>query len=445
MRAMRWEKTLSVVLVSFAVATTAACTKVKNVPVIDDKTPLPRPADVILEASMPSLATIADLKAYVDHVKPGFGPLLDSKARYMVADLGGLSNLDGVKADAPVWAVVLNPKPKGQRSVLVFTVGDEKKLAESAKNTTYKIQDGHAVVGSKESVEALGPYAFATIAKQKAPAVATVQIFVPVLRTAFHDEIEQGKKAIPAMMSQAGPAAAKVVQLEVDGAFWLLEATDVFEVRLEPSADDLSLELAVVPHAGNGMAEFIAAQKPATTGLLDRLPAFADPMIVGAGGIYLGPTAAAAKQVCSEMILSFIGAEKNEKLTAAVTDLIDSGTGNFAVVGSFGGGGLRLHELVSISDAQKAMKAMGTFVDLVSATPPGPAVGGMKISYAPWKQAAIDGVPVVGYTQTIDVSGIPPEQVAAMKRSGLGTTSSSRARARELRPPEAAGAPPGSG
>jgi len=52
----------------FAALALLACTKVKDLKVVDEhKPPLPRPADVVIEASLPSLdATVAGLKAYAN-------------------------------------------------------------------------------------------------------------------------------------------------------------------------------------------------------------------------------------------------------------------------------------------------------------------------------------------------------------------------------------------
>jgi hypothetical protein len=408
----------------FAALALLACTKVKDLKVVEDKTPLPRPADVMIEASLPSLAAIDGIKAYADKVKPGMGALVDSKVRYFVADVGGLSNLDGVKAGTPVWALVLNPKPKGERSVLLVSVGDEKKLRDSAKDAEVRIQDGRAVVGKKDAVDALAPYAFATLARQKAPEAATVTVFVPVLRAAFGKEIEDARKTLPAAMgaATANPGMVKILNTEMDGVMWMLDATDAFEVRLEASADDVNLELAAVPAAGKDLAAFVAAQKPADGALLAKLPAVANPSVVAAGAVTMGPFREQAAKLMVELMAQLLSLPASEPASTALTELFNSITGNFAVVAALDAKGMKMHELVGVEDAAKAMASMRTFATLLTSAKMPATESPFKITYSAWKGDKIDDVPVVGYVQTIDLSKATPEQLAAMKMVSSGTS-----------------------
>jgi hypothetical protein len=378
---------------------------------------VPAPADLMLEVSLPKLdGGLAGLGAYADKVQPGVGGLVNAQAKQAIASIAGAVSLAGAKEGEPVVLLAVGPKTSPAHVVLV-SVGDEKKLRESATGTGIRVQDGHALIGPQAAVDALAPYAFGWLAHQPAPASPIAILHVPALMAAYRPEIEAGIQQVKGAFDEKPEAkgAAEIIDAELSGALALLDQSDAAELRLEASAELASVDLALVPRAGTPLATFVAAQKPVGDALLGRLPVLA-PSFVAVGQMYAGPQRDAILGVLAPMLARVLGLPDDAELKASFGQLFDATTGSFAMVGEVKKGELHLAQLTGATDGAKAAKiARQMFAKLLA---PGSHVTqsfGIKTTYTGTPDAGThDGVALSGYRAEADRSSMVPAVAAAM-------------------------------
>jgi hypothetical protein len=380
---------------------------------------VPPPAGLLLEASLPKLkGGAAGLGAYADQLQPGIGGMLDMQLGNVLAMVTEMPSFDGAKADAPVRVLVMDPK-KGQHAAALVGVEDEKKLRESAKTVTIHVKDGFALVGDKETVEALDGYAFGTLAKQPAPEAPGALLYVPQLLVSYKTDME----AFFAQMGKTfdGQASAatmgNLMKIYADGVLGLLERSEVIEVRLNASKDNADLDIAFTAKPGSELALFIAAQKPATGKLLERLPAGSAALVMDAN-LALGPLREKIRPMIHEAMAQFAGVALDDKMHAALDTMLDQFSGEFSMAGDMmGAQGMRMSQLARVSDPAKALAASKAFFDVVA---PGGSktneVMGIKMTVSVKADAGShDGVSFISYDTKPDFSSLPPEVAASQK------------------------------
>jgi hypothetical protein len=410
---------------AFAALVTFAIVGCKKEPVVtkpvEDKQ-VPPPAGLFLEAALPKLkGGAAGVGAYADKLQPGVGGMLDLQLGNLIGMATGAPSLDGAKPDAPVRLLVMDPK-KGKHVAALVAVADEKKLRESAKSVTIHVKSGHALVGDKDAVEALDGYAFGTLAKRPAPEAPGALVYAPQLLASYGADIEEAFAQLEKTFEGPGGQASmgKIMKLYKDGILGLLERSETIELRIDASAETASLDLAFVPKAGNEMAAFIAAQKPATGKLLERLPAMTTPpALIMDANLALGPLRDKLRPLLADAIASFAGVAVDDKVRAAIDSWLDQFVGEFVAAGDVGGAnGMRMTQLGRVVDAGKAMEATRIFLTAMVG-PTGKRTSemmGIKMTVSGKLDAGShDGVAFMSYDVKPDFSNLPPEIAATQK------------------------------
>ncbi len=412
-------------LVALCLAALVACKKVGDPKPTPTQDPVPAPIELLVEASMPKLAGgLTSLGDYVDKVQPGIGAMMDPQTKKGLARAVGLASLDGAKDDAPVYFLILDPEKGDDGNALLVGVADEAKLRAAAKDATIQIQGGRALVGGKRAVETLAPYAFATLAKKAPPEMAAAVVYVPALLAAYRDDIKAGFEKMKTQLAAVpggGEKMGRVFDLYLEAVIGLLERSDAIEVRLESTGDLLSLDVAFVPKPGSDLAAFVAVQKPATGGLLARLPAGASPpSLVMVAQTVLGPLRAKLRPVLAELFTTMVGWPLDAESSAALEAWFDELTGEMAMVGDFGGG-MRFTQLVGAKSGSDAMaNARKLFGRVFGDKPRDVDAMGQKITVSVNQNAGThEGVGLMSYESKFDLASLPPE-VAEMQRKMYG-------------------------
>ncbi len=412
---------------TFALVALAACHSAPLAGTGEPVPTVPPPAELLLEVSLPRLeGGLAGVAAYADHVKPGTGGLVSSQSMQALHSLMGVSSLDGARADAPAVLLVRSPKA-GPPQALLVAVADEAKLRKSAAGIAIRIEGGHALLGPQAAVDALAPYAFGWVARKAAPAAPIAIVHVPALLAAYRQDLMNGLEQMKtAMASTPGTASmGDIFDAEVSGFVALLEQSSAIEIRLEASADDAGIDLALVPKPGTSLASFVALQKPASDRLLRKLPAMKSTAFAAVGELHLGSLRASFQPFIEQIMARFLSVPLDDKIRAGLNAWFDAFTGEIAIVGDIAPEGMQFVELAGASDGSKAAQASRSlFASLVGAGEHTLDNFGVKSVYTGIPDAGThDGVALSGYRVKVDLSSLPPASAKSYPfKNGMVTT-----------------------
>ncbi|MBZ0237997.1 MAG: hypothetical protein K8M05_37135, partial [Deltaproteobacteria bacterium] len=286
----------------------------------------PMPAEVFAVLTVPSIDDdVPRLAAYLDQISPGLGAELRAELQEPLAR----GVIDGSR---PFHAVVLVPPPgEDEPDVLVVAAtrdpaGLAKELAEEAEDeeSVARFAGEWAVMGKPAVIDRAFAWASTTLAAAPAPTRATAVLYAAPARARWEAEL---RASLDAPDSDV-PAALREALLA------LVEQTEKVEAFAELVDGDLVVEVVLTPRADTTLARVLAAQRPSTFALLERLP-LEQPLGAMAGHLALGDH---SRQV-EDLAVAFIGSalaasspELGQRLSALVETLFDVGTGEYAGV-----------------------------------------------------------------------------------------------------------------
>ena len=388
----------------------AACERVEDASEAKAK-PIPPPSELMVSVALGPTGSLRGLQAYADAVQPGAGAMIsDQVVRDGLAKAAGMHSLDGF--DPSGWTYVL--VADGADTVAVLgKVADATKLAASADTAHVMVKGSWAAVGPKPLLERIGPYAFAAIANQPAPAAPTITVYLTQVMARHQREVQAFMTKVQGTMAATGGPMAQMVTAYIDGFNSLVADTEALTIRLEAAADAAWLDLSLTPRPRSRLAAFVALQHPSDHALLDKLPAAsAAPMMLVSGHLELGPYHDGFMAATAAMY----GPEASQDLLAAMDGFRKTVTGDFAMAMQIAPGtGMTMTMLYGIANPGAANKSLDAILALFKT---GRTLTAMNLSTtitASPETASHDGVTLRGYDTVTDYAKATPAQQQAME------------------------------
>jgi len=407
-------------IVALGALGTAACDRVDATPEAKAK-PIPPPSDLMASVALGPTGSLRGLQAYVDAVVPGAGAMIsDQVVRDRLATAAGMHSLDGFDPSGGTYVLVAD----GADAVAVLgKVADAAKLAISADTAHVMVKGSWAAVGPKALLERIGPYAFAAIATQPAPAAPTVTVYLTQVMARHQREVQAAIAKMQSSTAALGGSMAQLMTAYIDGFNSLVADTDALTIRLDAAADAAWLDFSLTPRPRSRLAAFAALQHPTDYALLDKLPAAPSaPTIVMGGHLELGPYHDGMMSATTAMF----GPVGDKDLLAAMEPFRKALTGDFAMTAQIARGtGMTTTMLYGTASASAANNAIAGMLALFKT---GRTVAITNLSTtitASPETASHDGVTLRGYDTVVDYSKAPPAQqqvLEAMAPSGTHRT-----------------------
>jgi hypothetical protein len=389
--------------VLFALLAAAACEKASD---SDAPPSASEPEAVVVTVSMPSLGTaLADLRNYVNAIRPGGGLMLsEGMIASGLARAAGAQSLLALDFAGPVHLLVLdNPT----RAVVVAKVRDREALNTERGSAHVVIRDGWALVGPKDAVELVSGWAVPGLVAAKTASDVEATVRVDRLMTRHAAAVTEMRQQAATQLSATDPGGAAMMTEYMNGLVALAGDSARVVVTLGVEGETADLDIALVPKPSSPLAGFVAAQKPSDFSLLGSLPADAPKGMLMAGHMELGPYRASALAMFVRM-MNF--GDDTATFLDAFTQLANLATGDFAAGFTMGAGGSSMVEILPVSDAAAAARAVGK---VAAATASGKQVTAMGIRMTHTGHpdvASHDGAPIHGITTTVDLDSVPPIQ-----------------------------------
>jgi hypothetical protein len=372
-----------------------------------DDVPLAGPPDaVVATVSTGSLAqAMTGLRAYLDAIRPGASLMMtDGLVAGGLARAAGASSLDGIDLAAPLHVIFLDGP---ERLVVAGKAADRAALDKAHGAAHLLVRDGWALLGPRDAVELIAPWVVPTLVASRPTAAVQATVHVDRLMTRHAAAITELRETAAARLAASDPNAGRMITEYLNGLFALAGDSARLTASLAIDAARAELDLALVPRPASALAGFVAAQKPSDFALLAALPADAPTGIVMAGHVELGPYRSGALAMFGRMMNFGDGAAT---FLDAFTTLADLATGDFAAAFTMSPAGTQMVEIVPVSDAAAAARAIGA---VAAATAGGAQVEamGMRMTHAGHpNQAQHAGAVIHGLTTTVDRDSVPPLQ-----------------------------------
>jgi hypothetical protein len=375
----------------------------------DDPTPTPPPPDaVVATVSTASLAkAVGGIRDYAEAIRPGTGLFVREEliAASLAREAGAVS-LEGLDLAGPVHLILLDGPT---RTVVVGKAADRAALEKGRGGAHLSVRDGWALVGPKDAVELVAPWAVPGLVGARtasAPGSIEATAWIDRLMTRHAAAITEMRQAVVSQMSAADPQNGAVMAEYMTAIFNLAGDSARLTATFLIDGDSADLDLALVPKPGSALAGFIAAQKPTDFAAVETLPAAAPTAMVMAGRLALGPYRKAALAMFTKMM----NVGEDQLFERVFTQLADLATGDFAAGFSVTPGGVTMIEVIPVSDASAAEKAIR---EVVVATATGTPVSsmGIRLTHTGHPDLARHGGAVIhGVTTTVDLDSAPPLQ-----------------------------------
>ncbi|HUQ05651.1 MAG TPA: hypothetical protein VM261_24275 [Kofleriaceae bacterium] len=305
---------------SIALAATAvvAC---KKTPAPKPPAPaVPMPTEVFAVVTLPTIdASVPRLATYIDQISPGDGA-------EMRAELDAELKPRAIDGSRPIYFVVMVP-PAGSDEPDGVVVAATRDPAATSKqldgDEIVRVAGEWAVIGNARSVDRAFAWATTALVATPAPKRATAVLYAAPARARWAAELR-------AQLDDDGDTPPPLRDLVLG----LVEQTEKVEAFADFKDDDLVLELMLTPRAGTTLENVLAAQKPSTFALFERLP-MAQPLGAMAGHLALGELARPAEDLLIAAITSELGdsaPDLGQRVNALVEALFDVGTGEYAGV-----------------------------------------------------------------------------------------------------------------
>ncbi len=382
------------------------------------------PAELMATVSLGPDTTLDDLRAFVDAVRPGAGAALNGAlVRQQLAGLVGATSLEGLDPSAPTYVLLVDGGAPLQGIAVVGRVGDADALARGLGGAESAIDSDWAVIGSKPVVAAVAHYALVTLPSLPSQRSPTAQVYVPQLIKRYHTEIDAARKLIltQAASAQQGQMAL-LAKSYVEGMYSAVTDCDRLVVTLDVTKDLGAIDFALVPKPGTRLAKFIAAQRPSTFALLDKLPA-APPTVLMAGHLDSGPYRAGL----IDMMSMLYGHGESKELITAMDAIMKASSGELAASVQFGSDKpMQLTQLFGLADKQLAERSIHRLLEAFKLGRTMDSAGistTIKTNPTPMDH---DGVQLLGYDVTYDYSKAPEPTRKVMEAMVPGGTTTAR-------------------
>lgn len=371
--------------------------------------PLPPPPEaVVLTVSTASLAKATEgIRAYAEAIRPGAGLMVrDDLAADSLARMAGAESLAGLDLAGPVHLIVLD---RPSRTVVVGKAADRAALDKGRGAAQLTVRDGWAVIGPKDAVDLVAGWAVPGLVGSRqasSPGVIEATAWVDRLMTRHAADITEMRQAVATQMTAADPTNGAVMAEYMTALFNLAGDSARLTAALAIDGDSADLDLALVPKPGSPLAGFVAAQKATDFAVLETLPAAAPTTMLTAGRLALGPYRKGAIAMFTRMM----NVGEGELFERVFTALADLATGDFAAGFSVTPGGVTMVEVVPVSDAAAAEKAIREVAVATAAGTPVSSMG-IRLTHTGHADLARHGDTVIhGVTTTVDLTSAPPAQ-----------------------------------
>lgn len=364
------------------------------------------PAPVVASVSTASLArAMTGLRAYVEAIRPGGSLMMtDGLLASALARAAGAGSLDGLDLAGPLHVVVLDDPT---RVVVAGKAKDRGALDKARGEAHLLVRDGWALLGRRDAVELVAPWVVPALVATRPSAAVEATLHVDRLMTRHAAAITELRETATSQLAASDPGGARMVTEYLAALVALAGDTARLTASLAIDGERAELDLALAPRPGSALAGFVAAQKASDFALLAALPADAPAGMLMAGHIELGPYRAAALAMFGRMMNFADGADL---FLDAFATLADLATGDFAAAFTMSSSGTAMVEIVPLTDAAAAARAIGK---VVAATAGGRQVEAMGIRMTHTghpDQAQHAGAVIHGLTTTVDLDSVPPAQ-----------------------------------
>lgn len=361
------------------------------------------PQELLVVVAVGPDQTLDGLRAFVNQVRPGMGQMLSrATIRTEAAPIVTAGSLDGLDDRAPIYLLVVDGGAALKGAAIAGKIRDDGKLAIGAVPAHLVKKSGWAVIGPKAIADKVAPFAFGTLAGQRAPTAPMATVYTHNLLDRYGAEIEQGWKQAFAAMPSTG-AFANMMQSYFEGLMSALADSNRVVLTLEPTKDVITLDMAMVPTPGTRLAKFTAVQQPSDYGLVGKLPAAAQMPVVAAGHLDGGPYRAGLLEMMAQMYGS--GGGKN--VASSIGALLQASSGEFAM-GMMGTmQALETAQVFGLTDPKAADRAIAQMIDGLG-TGVTTDMMGIKMTMKAGKPVTHAGIALRGYDTTYDFSKAPP-------------------------------------
>jgi hypothetical protein len=347
---------------------------------------------------------VAAVRAYLDAANPGSAGMIAAPSLLdSLAGGAGATSLEGIDVAGPLHVIIADLPV---RFVIAGRVTDGKRLEAGRGEAKVLLKGGWALIGSAELVDLVDDWALSTLVASKPSTVVAATAYLDRLMQRHADELGLIRGQVAAGAQAAGPGGDILVKY-VDGLFSVAGETARVTATLALDASRADLDLALVPKPSTGLGRFVAAQRPSDFSVVGSLPATAPTSIVVAGHLVLGPYRDALFAAMTRM-MNFGEAEATMMRT--FTAIAEVATGEFAAGMKMGPGEIAMVQIISITDAAVADRAVK---EMATATAGGLKIEsmGMRLTQTGKPDASShDGIPIHDMTTTVDLDSVPAEQ-----------------------------------
>jgi hypothetical protein len=375
--------------------------------------------EVVATVQLPSGMALSDLAAAMDGIQPGASAVLKMQLPSLLEGAAGFDIEDSAKIDAPLSFVIVNPASHPQPLALLVEAKDAQKLTEQAKAAGHEVEqrDNLLLIGPADVVSAAKEFAFTNLTKY--PDHSEIIIYPQLLLSSYAGMIEAGIAEMGGSLAAFGAGAdgmTKMLQEYVKGLISLAQQTERVVISISGSPGTAELIVRAYPVAGSVLASFVEAQIPSQHALLGKLPV-SDGTVLASGDMRAG----AARDVLVDFGIGILApmyaSISAEEWRAMFKPLLDNFDGSFAMTANMpipGKSGMEMRGLWGVSDAD-AVRTSWREISATMVSGPAMEIMGMKfISKHQPKVLEHDGIEIDLFSQTVDTSALPPEQVAAL-------------------------------
>lgn len=412
-----------------AVALVPACSKDGGHPNIPEVAPASVP--VLVQVELPSGNGLGSAGAVLDAVQPGAAAQAAAMLPSALASAAGVSSLAGANLDAPVRALVLDPKQHPQPVLLLVSVSDAKQLEQAVGKDRLTVKDELALVGAADAARKAHDYAFGTLARRQAPGAPRAVVYMEPVMSSFRAEIEAAKGQLGVMVAMmsggaGGEGMTKVLQAYIDGVVAMAGQTERVEASFVQQDALSGVEITLHPRPDTLLAGFVKAQKPADLSMLGALPAGARaPGMVMAGDMVLGPARAPVVELAEQLVAAMWGGVIDEEMRGMIEPWMDLFSGRFAVAITALGMQPDMVQLIEVSDSAQAAAYSRKFMEALTAKGATLDIMGVKQTIAFTPEAfEHQGVSVMEQRTTMEIAGASDEERAALEAAGATDTRS---------------------
>ncbi|HLT36506.1 MAG TPA: hypothetical protein VK034_09470 [Enhygromyxa sp.] len=387
--------------------------------------------EVVATVQLPSGFKLSDIAAVLDGIQPGASAMLGLQLPTLLEQAAGFDLAKSAKLDAPLSFVIVNPTSHPQPLAILIEAKDAAKLGADAQAAGHAVEQRGdlLLIGPADVVAAAKDFAFTNLVKY--PDHSEIVVYPQPLLAAFSGQIEQGLANMGGAMAALGTGndgLTGMMRGYVEGLIAIGNQTQRVVLSVGGKTGSADLIARFYPVDGTVFASFVAAQKPSDHALLAKLPA-GDAMMLASGNLEAGAARDAFLDFAIKVITPMYGSGSPDEWMAMFKPWLDNLDGSFAMAmnmtlpGGAAPAGMQMRTLMGINDAATMRTAWREM--LVKMTS-GPAIELMGMKIVAKHQADVfehDGVGVDLYSSTIDASGLPPDQAAAIQAAGTGNQS----------------------